>query len=148
MIFIILTGNKIIISKLKLSKIFYLISRNKNTNPNKSELSNKNISLLIPKSEDKKPSINSNEKDSEKNIGKTFEEKLQIKKEEKNNNLKSNFSSNSTDDSHYNLLKDLTNPNYNQEIHYNEGYLYKITNSNKIKKLFFKLIGKDFYCNF
>jgi len=30
---------------------------------------------------------------------------------------------------------------------YREGFLYKITYSNKLKKLFFKLTGKDFYCN-
>ena len=32
-----------------------------------------------------------------------------------------------------------------QDVKY-ESYLYKITQSKKIKKLWFKLIGKDLYC--
>lgn len=61
-----------------------------------------------------------------------------------NENKNSNFTSYTTNDSHQNLERELIGLN-NENI-YNEGFLIKITNLNKQKKLFFKLIGKDFYC--
>lgn len=33
-----------------------------------------------------------------------------------------------------------------EDIESHEGYLYKITETKKIKKIYFKLIGKDIYC--
>lgn len=95
-----------------MSKI-YLIKSHKNTG----ELSNKNISLLIP--------------NNSKQIN------------EESGNKKSNFTSNTTEDS---LIRDLTN--IRSETVFYEGFLIKITNLNKRKQLFFKLIGKDFYCKF
>jgi hypothetical protein len=73
---------------------------------------------------------------------------LDLKNIDINENQKSNFSSNSTNEEICkNLYKDLSNSTLNVEKNYKEGFLYKITTSNKLKKIFFKLIGKDFYCN-
>jgi hypothetical protein len=132
-------------------------NKNNNNKKNKAETSNKNISLLIPDKDQLKKNQNK-----EINFNENLIRNLDINNNNNNINIKSNFSSNSTYDSHShkNLLKDLTintnnqikfddnnnnnNNDYNN-IQYKEGYLYKITTSNKLKKLFFKLIGKDFY---
>jgi len=66
-----------------------------------------------------------------------------FKNEEKIENINSNYSSNSNSSLDFSQINSF---NIENSV-YREGYLYKITYSNKLKKLFFKLTGKDFYCN-
>ena len=52
-----------------------------------------------------------------------------------------------------NIIENTTAPSTENDLEDDDavthtGYLYKITTSKKLKKIFFKLIGKDIYCNY
>ncbi len=99
----------------------------------KNETSNKNITLKIP-----------DENDIQENLA-NLKLKSNLKPNSDNkSNLHLNYSSNSVSSAESSIRNSISIDNSISR----EGYLFKITYSNKLKKLYFKLTGKDFYCKF